>query len=87
MFFSSGDCHTKGSLVLLHPGLEGITEVDTDPKGGFMSFEVTPLLLMTGFSVFLPFQGITPENSWPGDLSLKDYKIMWKIKRTEIKTK
>ena len=87
MFFSSGDCHTKGSLVLLHSGLEGITEVDTDPKSGFVSFEVTPLPLMTGFSVFIPFQGITPGNSWLGDISLKDYKIMWKIKRTEMRTK
>ena len=29
-------------LVLLHLGLEGITEVDTDPKGRFVSFKVTP---------------------------------------------
>ena len=34
IFFSPGDSHTKGSLVLLHPALEGNTEVDTDPKGG-----------------------------------------------------
>ena len=42
IFFSSGDSHTKGLLVLLHLGLEGITEVDTDPKERFMSFKVTP---------------------------------------------
>ena len=35
IFFSPGDNHTKRSLVLLHPGLEGITEVDTDPKVKF----------------------------------------------------
>ena len=29
-------------LFLLHLGLEGITEVDTDPKGRFVSFKVTP---------------------------------------------
>ena len=29
-------------LVLLHLGLEGITEVDTDSKGMFVSFKVTP---------------------------------------------
>ena len=29
-------------LVLLHPGLESITEVDTDPKERFVSFKVTP---------------------------------------------
>ena len=29
-------------LVLLHLGLEGITEADTNPKGRFVSFKVTP---------------------------------------------
>ena len=42
IFYSPGDSHTKVSLVLLHPGLKGITEVDTDPKVGFVSFKVTP---------------------------------------------
>ena len=42
IFFSPGDSHTKGLLVLLHLGLEGITEVDTDPKGRFASFKLTP---------------------------------------------
>ena len=28
-------------LSQLHPGLEGVTEVDTDPKGRFVSFKVT----------------------------------------------
>ena len=28
-------------LGQLHPGLEGVTEVDTDPKGRFASFKVT----------------------------------------------
>ena len=41
VFFSPGDSHTKGLLVLLHLGLEGITEVDTDSKGRFVSFKVT----------------------------------------------
>ena len=68
--------HTKGSFVLLHPGLEGITEVDTDPKGGFVSFKVTLLSVMTHISVFMPFQGIAPENSFPGDVSLQEYKII-----------
>ena len=58
IFFSPGDSHTKGSLVLLHLALEGITEADTDPKEGFVSFKVTPLPLMTEFSVFMPLQGI-----------------------------
>ena len=34
IFFSSGDSHTKGLLVLLHPARKCITEVDTDPKEG-----------------------------------------------------
>ena len=42
IFFSPGDSHTKGLLALLHLGLEGVTEVDTDPKGRFVSFKVTP---------------------------------------------
>ena len=42
IFFSPGDSHTKGLLVLLHLGLEGVTEVDIDPKGRFVSFKVTP---------------------------------------------
>ena len=42
IFFSPGDSHTKGLLVLLHLGLEGVTEVDTDPKWRSVSFNVTP---------------------------------------------
>ena len=29
-------------LVLLHLGLEGVTEIETDPKGRFVTFKVTP---------------------------------------------
>ena len=85
IFFSPS--HSKGLLVLFHRGLEGITEADTDPKGGFVSFNVTPLPLMTEFSVFMPLPGIEPGNSWLGYVSLKDYKITWKIKIREMKTK
>ena len=74
LFFPPADSHTKGLLVLLHRGLEGITEVDTDLKGGFVS-------------VFMPLQGIAPGNSWLRGVSLKDYKIIWKIKMREMKTK
>ena len=84
IFFSSRD--TKGSLVLLHPSLEGITEVDSDLKGGFLSFKVTNRV-MAEFSELMPLQSIAPENSWLGEVSLKDYKIMWKIKMREMKTK
>ena len=42
IFYSPGDSHTKGFLALLYLGLEGITKVDTDPKGRFVCFNVTP---------------------------------------------
>ena len=67
IFFSPGDSHKKGLLFLLHLGLEGITEVDTDLKLGFVSLKVTPLALITEFSVFMPLQGIAPGNSCLGD--------------------
>ena len=76
ILFSPGDSHTKGFLVLLHPGLEGITGVDTDPKGGVVSFKVTPLSLVTEFSEFMHLQDIAPANSPLGSSSLKDCKIM-----------
>ena len=38
--FSLLESH-KSMLVLLHLDLEGITEVDTDPKGRFVSFKGT----------------------------------------------
>ena len=54
IFFNPGDSHIKGLLLLLHLAIEGITEVDTDPNEGFVSFKVIPLPLMTEFSVFIP---------------------------------
>ena len=85
--FSPGDSYTKVSLILLHSGLEGINGVETDPKWRFVSFKVAPLPLMTKFFVFMLLQGITPGNSWLGDVSLKDCKVIWKIKMREMKTK
>ena len=41
IFFSPGDTHTKGMLFLLHLDLEGVTEVDTDPKERYVSSKVT----------------------------------------------
>ena len=35
-FFFLGYSHAKGLLVLLHLYLEGVTEVDTDPKRRFV---------------------------------------------------
>ena len=69
-------------LFLLHLGLEGITEVDTDPKGRFVSFKVTP---SNESSLFVLLQGIAPENSWLGATFLKNYKIICKIKMREMK--
>ena len=42
IFFSPADIHTEGLLVLIHSGVEGITEVDTDLKGRRVSFKATP---------------------------------------------
>ena len=42
IFFSSADSHAKGLLVILHLGLESVTEVNTDPKGMSVSFKITP---------------------------------------------
>ena len=84
IFFSPGDSHTKGLLVLLHLGLEGVIEVDTDPKGRFVSFKVTP----SNDRVLCVYAlGIAPGNSCLEGVSLKDYKIIWKIKMREMKTK
>ena len=44
IFFTTENSHTKGLLVLLHLGLEGVTDVDTNPKGRFVSFKFTPSL-------------------------------------------
>ena len=82
--FSTGDSHPKEMVFLLHLSLEGVTEVDTDPKGRFVSFKVTN---SNESSLFVPLQGIAPENTWLGGAFLKDYKIMCKIKMREIKSK
>ena len=84
-FFSPGDSHTKGLLVLLNLGLEDVTEVEMIQKGGLCTLRVLPP--MTGLFVFMPLKGIAPGNSWLGGVSLKDYKIIWKIKVREMKAK
>ena len=52
MFFSPGDSQTKGTLFLLHMGLEGITEVNNDSQMTFVSLRLLPL--MKEFSVCSP---------------------------------
>ena len=59
-------------LFLLHLGLEGITEIEADLKGRFVSL--------------VPLQGIALENSWLGGTFLKEYKFICKIKMREMKT-
>ena len=41
IFFYPGDTYTRRMFFLLHLGLEGVTEVDTDPRDRFVSFKVT----------------------------------------------
>ena len=41
VFLSPGSSHKKEFISQLHLGLEGVTEVDTDRKGRFVSFKVT----------------------------------------------
>ena len=40
IFLSPGRSHTQGLIAQLHPGLEGVTEVDTDPKERFVSSKI-----------------------------------------------
>ena len=74
IFLSPGSSHTKGFIAQLHLDLEGVAQIDTDPKGRFDTFKVT-LYLITEFSVFVPLIGITPESSWLTGISLKDNKM------------
>ena len=41
IFLFPRNIHIKGLLGQLHPGLEDVTVVDTDPKGGFVSVKIT----------------------------------------------
>ena len=84
IFYSPGDSHTKGLLVLSHLALEGVTEVDTDPKGRFMSIKVT---LSNDRTLCVYALGIAPGNSCLEGVSLKDCKIIWKMKMKEMKAK
>ena len=84
IFFSHGDSYTKGLPVLFHLGLEGVTEVDTDPKGRLVSFKVT---LSNDRVLCVYVLGIAPGKSCLKGVSSKDYKIIWKIKMREMKPK
>ena len=54
-------------------------------NGGLSPLRSLPL--MTEFSEFMSIWGIGPGSSWLGDISLKDYKIIWKIKVKQMKAK
>ena len=47
-------------LFMLQLDPEGMAEVKTDPKGRFVSFKVTT---SNESFLFIPLQGIAPENS------------------------
>ena len=40
ILFAPGDTFSKGILILLHPGFDDVTDVDTVPKGRFVFFRV-----------------------------------------------
>ena len=83
-FSSPGDSHTKGCLSCFIWVLKVSLRLTVIQRGDLCPLRLLPL--MTEFSVFMTLQGIAPGNSWLGGVSLKDYKITWKIKR-EMKTK
>ena len=58
-------------LFLLHLGLEGVTEVDADPKERFVSLKVTT---SNEGSLFVPLQSTAPESNWLGGTFMKYYK-------------
>ena len=77
-FFSLGDSHSKGCLYCFIWDLKVSLRLILFQKRGLCHLSLLPL--MTEISVFMPFQGIAPENSWIGGASLKYYKTIWKIK-------
>ena len=77
-FFSLGDSHTKGCLYYFIWDLKVSLRLILFQKRGLFHLSLLPL--MTEISVFMPLQGIAPENSWIGGVSLKYYKTIWKIK-------
>ena len=54
-------------------------------KRGLCLLRLLPV--MTELSVVMPLQGVAPGNSWLGDVSLKGYKIIRKIKMREMEIK
>ena len=67
------------------PASSGTWRLTLIQKAGLCPLSLLPL--MTKFSVFISLQGIAPENRWMGDFFLKGCKIMWQVKKKEMKTK
>ena len=84
IFFSPGHSHKKGLIVLLHPDLEDVTEVDTDPEERFVFFKVN-LSNDRVLCVYVPSGHNTREQQAVRHF-FEDYKIISKIKLTEVKT-
>ena len=42
IFYSPCNTFTKGMLVLLHPSFDYVSDIETDPRGRFVSFKVAP---------------------------------------------
>ena len=60
-FFSPGE----KTLFLFHPGLEGVTDVDTNLNGRFVSFKVT----LSNYRVlYMVLQDTATGLSWTGDI-------------------
>ena len=83
-FFTPEHSHTKELLTLLHLSLEGVTEVDTDAKRRFVSSKVTPSNDRVP-CVYVP-SGHSSREQLDRVISLKEYKIIWEIKRREMRT-
>ena len=83
IFFSPGDSHAKGMLFGLHPGLEGITEIDTDPEGRFVSFKVTT----SNESSVCASSGYSTREQLARGYFFEGIENICKIKMRETKTK
>ena len=79
-FFSLGDSHTKGCLSCFIWDLK----LDTDPNGSFVSFKFTPS--NDRFLCVYALSGYNTMEQLDRVRSVKDYKIIWKIKIREMKT-
>ena len=80
--FFLGDNPRKGCFSCFIQALKVSLRLTLIQKGSLCYLRLLPL--MTEFSFFMPLQGIAPISSSLGDVSLKEYKSIWKIKTREI---